>query len=205
MRIVLDDTPLACVAETVGEAVAAGELEARQSGRVIIEIHVDGEPIPVDRFDDPEVLRKPARDVTLLSADLRTLAVETLAQASDALVSAGELQQSAAELIQADDQPQAMEKLGEAIAVWLTVQQAIAAAAQALSIDLAALELEGDSFQIRMNVLQEKLQHLKTALEATDPVGLADMLLFELPECVADWREVIDAISMHADEEAESS
>src|SRR5437667_1053312 len=112
MRVTLDQRMCDVKAESVEDAIAAAANLAQQRGRMIVEVLVDGELWTGDCAALAAVSTV-ASDIQLTSADPIALVCETFDQASAALREADSLQQAAAELLQADRAPEAMEKLNQ--------------------------------------------------------------------------------------------
>jgi hypothetical protein len=194
MRVTLDEQPCAIDAESIGDAIGSAAALAEERGRVIVEVIVDGNSWDQDQLGSSELRAGRADHLDLVTADLGELVHETLRDAAAALDDADRLQREAAELLQSDQAQIAMVRLGEAFGIWQSVQQAVAICGDALQVDLTALKVADNPLQQSVVRLDEQLQSLRTALENKDMVSLADMLLYELPEVVAEWREVLDTL-----------
>jgi hypothetical protein len=203
MRILIDEQPSDIQASSIGEALNSAAADAGQRGRVIVEVHVDGETWSEEQLSSTERCAETAEELRLISADLRELVQQTLGEASEILPGADELQRAAAKLLQADQHTEAMDKLGEALAIWRTVQTAVFKSAQALGIDLEAVVVDGVSIAQGVQQLNAKLADLRGALEANDPVGVSDTLLYEMPDVVSAWRAGLLALQMYVQQQAE--
>jgi len=194
MRVTLDDHPCASKAGSVGEAIAEAAVAAEQRGRIVVEVIVDGRP-----WTDLHLGADPtdARDVSIVTADLRDLVRETLSDSSAALAEADVMQRRAAELIQGNRGPAALAELTEAIGIWAAVREAIVKASEAMSIDLDELRLGDDSIHQVLTRLTAQLRAVRSALQADDPVGLSDTLLYDMPEVVGEWRELLEVLRSH--------
>ena len=197
MHLLLDERPCEIEAASIGEAIAGAAALAEDRGRVIVEVTVDGDLWNEGQLTSVELCGGVAEEIRCVSADLKTLVCRTLADAADALVRADELQREAAELIQADQHPPAMERLGDALGIWLTVHEAVVKSAEALELDLDAIRVADGPLRDCIDRLKGQLQALHGALQTHDQVAISDTLLYELPEVVADWREALDAVQSH--------
>jgi len=173
MRLLIDDQPCETTATSIGEAIAGAAEVAGTRGRVVVEVVVDGRTWGDTELGSESKCGTAADEISLITADLGELAGLTLDDAATALSDADRLQRESARLIQTDKLPEAMPMLGEALSVWQSVQDALLKSAQA-----------GD-----------RLQALRQALEAKDPVGLADTLLYDLPEVVLEWQEALRSLA----------
>ena len=190
MRVLLDEVVCDVTPQSVAEAIAAGAALAQDRGRTIADVFVDGTRWTDDRLAGPEVANA-AEEVLLVTSDPAVLVSQTLADAAEALVDADTLQREAAELMQADQHVAAMDRLQQAIAIWQAVQQAVVKGSQLVHLDLEQIEVNGTTLRAAVDRLSERLRMMRSALAANDPVGLSDTLLYEMPEVVAEWRELL--------------
>ncbi len=200
MRVLLDDQPCESEAGSIGEAIAEVASIAEREGRVVVEVIVDGNLWGEEQLKSAETVAGVADELHLKSVDLKDLVCQTLGDASTALTEADTLQRAAAELVQADDHPQAMGKFGEALGIWLAVHEAVMKSADALQIDLAAVNVGQGSVRNCADRFNEQLRALRDTLEGGDPVGLADALAYDLPQAVGEWREALDAMQAYVRE-----
>ncbi len=191
MRILLDDTPCDLKAKTVGEAIDAAAEVARRLGRLIVEVTVDDTPWAEGKLSSPKHLEASAEVVRLTSAEPRKLVNEAFADAADALADANELQKEAARLVQSDQYTVSMDKLNEALSIWLSVQEAIVKGSRIVGIDLDDVIVGERSINASISRLNEWLLVIRDALTDSDQIALADTLLYELPEVVGEWQSIL--------------
>ncbi len=90
-----------------------------------------------------------------------------------------------------DDQRVAsLDRLNEAISIWLQVQEAIVKGSQLVGLNLDDVALPkpiGES----IDGLSQRLEAVHGALTAGDVIALADTLLYEFPEVVKEWRCIL--------------
>ncbi len=178
MRILLDDTPCDLEAKTVGEAIDAAAEVARRLGRLIIEVTVDDTLWAEVELSSPKHLEASAEVVRLTSAEPRKLVNEAFADAADALADADELQKEAARLVQSDQHTVSMDKLNEALSIWLSVQEAIVKGSRIVGIDLDDVIVGERSINASISRLNEWLLVIRDALTDSDQIALADTLLY---------------------------
>jgi hypothetical protein len=181
-------------AGSVGEAVTAAAALADERGRMIVEVLIDGEPRTGDELNGIEGDESPAIEVLLRTANPRVLVGQVLADARAALEEADQFQRDAAELIESDRLAEAMDSLTEALDIWLDVQQAIAIGLQVMDTDADQLDHDGVPIRPAIDRLNHHLQAMRTALSSQDPIGLSDVLLYDLPEIVQQWRELLTGL-----------
>jgi hypothetical protein len=193
VQILLDELPCDVEAATVAEAVMAVAALARERGRLIVDVVVDG-----TRWNgDAAPPAGAASVVALTSTEPAALVRETFAHAAEALVEADGLQRAAAESLQSDRAVEAMDNLAGAMAIWDGVREAIVSAATlgALGGGAAApAEAACPDLEPAVALLQGRLEALRTALQRGDTVAVSDALLYEFPEVVARWRALLEAL-----------
>ncbi len=191
MQVYLDERQCDVSAECVGEAILAGAALAETHGRMIVEVEVDGTRWTERELGAPERANFIAEEVRLTSADPVELVSSTFTDAADALDEADALHREAAELIQLDQQRKAMEKLGQALSIWMAVQQTVEKGATLMQVDLDDVKLSESTAQSAVEQLGIQLNAIKAAVEMEDPVQLSDSLLYELPDVVEQWRSLL--------------
>ena len=191
MQILLDDMPCNVEARTVGEAIEGGADLARDRGRLIVDVTVDGSHLSEADLASPAQQTRTAQVVRLVTADPVDLVRQTLNDAREALTEADELQREAAELLQSDEHTVSMDKLTEAISIWLCVQEAVIKGAQLMGLDLDAEGSGDQELPDAIRRLRERLDTVHRALQSRDEIGLADTLLYEFPQVIEQWQRVL--------------
>ena len=194
MRVLLDNDECDMAVGSVGEAVAAGAALASDRGRTVTDVLVDGTRWSDDQLASPDIEQATATEVQIITADPGELVSETFAEAAWALSDAGKLQEEAAQLIQAGQPRDAMDKLRDAVSIWLSVQEAVTKGSQLARLDLDSVTMDGISARLCIERLAEQLRMIRSALQANDPVGLSDTLLYEMPEVVDEWRGLLEQL-----------
>ncbi len=192
MRVFLDDQPCNSNAASIGDAIAACAAMAEERGRYVVEVVVDGTRLTSEHLESQELTSAKASEVRLSSAEPAELVSGTFAEAADALEEARAIQNDAAAMLQRDTQPQAMEKLGEAFAIWMSVRQAVQQGAQFAGLDLDTCSVNDQPASETVANLSKQLESLRTQLENGDTVGVADTLLYELPDVIDQWRALLN-------------
>ncbi len=191
MQILIDDLPCDMDANTVGEAIEGAAELARDRGRLIVDVTVDG-----DRWTQADLAStrrhaQTAQVVRFSSAEPVELVRHTFADALDALAEADELQREAAELLQSDRGTVAMDKLGEAVSIWLCVQEAIMNGTKLVGLDLDTVTIGGKPLPEAIARLSDHLNAIRTGLKQSNMIELADTLLYEFPPIVEEWRRLL--------------
>ena len=85
MKVLLDETPCEIDAANIGEAVAAVVGIAEQSGRLVVEVLVDGNALSEDDLQESTRLESKADEIQVLTTTMETLLHETFIEAVAAL------------------------------------------------------------------------------------------------------------------------
>ncbi|MBX2851699.1 MAG: hypothetical protein KTR15_08145 [Phycisphaeraceae bacterium] len=199
MPIHIDDQPSTLSANSMRELLAAVRDELAPSGRVVVEVRVDGQPITGPELDDDQPTQTTS-DIRVYSAKPSDLVVGILEDVRTQLAASQQMQQQAADLLQQDDPAEAMGLVKESINAWLQAQQAVGQSAQLLQLDLQEIKVEGQPVIERMTELIASLTELKDIVVANDFVTLADALQYEWPEITDRWDAAIGAIVKHIED-----
>lgn len=199
MELMLDDQPCDVCARTVGEAIDAGAELAQTRGRLVVEVFVDGSPWNAEMLSSPDRFTAVAETVRLVTAEPRGLVMQTLQQAASALAEADDLQRSAAEAMQAGEHPESLKQLNEAISIWLSVAEAIVRSAQILGLSLDEIAVGEIPIIDSVRRLHDWLRVIHNALADRDQIGLADTLLYELPEVVGEWQAILAELELRVE------
>lgn len=181
------------------ELLAAVRDELAPSGRVVVEVRVDGQPITGPELDDDQPTQTTS-DIRVYSAKPSDLVVGILEDVRTQLAASQQMQQQAADFLQQDDPAKAMGLVKESINAWLQAQQAVGQSAQLLQLDLQEIKVEGQPVIERMTELIASLTELKDIVVANDFVTLADALQYEWPEITDRWDAAIGAIVKHIED-----
>lgn len=167
---------------TLLSVVGAANDYIESQGRAIVSLNIDGEAIrPTDVLE--ELGQRPVEGIQQLT--IETAAVQDLVE--DALK---ELQESLAELPQAcrslaaifhGDRPEeGFDPFVELANIWSHVKQREAMAANALGLELDAIEVGGRPLEVLQNELNKFLEECGDALKNGDCILLGDLLEYEL-------------------------
>jgi hypothetical protein len=188
MRLFFDRESRQTSARTVGAALDEAAALARTRGRLVVDVLVDGAAWTDAEIASHDHRSRGADEVRVETVERAELVRGAIDEAEAALADADALQQAAAEMLQRGDDA-AWRRLGEALDQWATVHAAARAAEEAL----AGAPGDGAS-AAAVPRLAAQLQAIRASLLARDTVGLADALLYEMPETVATWRGVLVAM-----------
>ena len=179
-------------AQTVGEAIATAAKLTQTQGRLIIDVIVDGLRWSEQQLDSAEQKGATAETIEFITAEPKELVLQTFEDAAEALADADALQKEAAQLLQSDQSIVCMDKLAEALSIWLTVQQAIVKGSQVVELQLDSISVNKIPITESIARLNENLQLLRSALQQDDQVAVADALLYEFPDIIKEWRSILE-------------
>jgi len=191
MAIFLDDKPVQLDGGDLESVLAAASSKLGESGRVVVEVQLDGLPIVADNYAEHQSISVSDTELRLYSANPHELSVTTLQQVKAHLDQARQGQLQAAELFQQDKQAQALEQVIHVIEVWQQVQQAVLHSIQLLRINVDEKQVDGQTVVELTDSLIEQLKGLHELLTTVDTVGLADVLAYEWPQTADRWERLI--------------
>lgn len=199
MQLTIDSKTHAIDGDTVGDVLARAAAQAEATGRLIVEVTVDGSAWDEDALGSPERLAQPADHLEIVTEDRNELVGRTLRDAIAALDEVDRRQQVAAEAIQADRAAEGLPELAEALDLWLHVRHAAVVAAGTLEIDLDALRREDTEADAAFGDLERLLEQLLASIRVQDSAATTDTLLYEMPDVVQRWRSVLEGLARRAE------
>lgn len=194
MPVLIDDIPIDLPGETLGEVLLAAKQRLDPSGRMIVEISVDGDNLVGDAIHDRAHESIEQRELSLTTADTRGLVVELLEQVRGGLDEALRRQEAAADCLQRDEQVDALKHIGEAMSIWQQTEQAVRQCADLMAIELTELGADDASFEELCGNLITQLESLRDLLQARDTVAVADTLAYEWPETTEKWKGLVERL-----------
>jgi malonyl CoA-acyl carrier protein transacylase len=186
MQAFLDDGPLMLERATFAAALAAAVEAAREKGRMVSEVWLDGAPVGAAILQHPPEVAL-GREVRIVSVEAPAAVNGVLAGAQQALERAAAAQSSAADLIMTARLEEALAPLAESVAAWQQVQELVT---RELSW-AAGLE----SFEAMLADLAGRLREVQRALRMQDWSALADVLAYHMKEQAEGWRALISGVS----------
>lgn len=181
MRIVLDDFETSLRADSVGEALDAAARTVGESGRLIVEVEVDGAAWSEEDLADAALLSRGATELRLLTAHPGELVRDLLVHACDAIGDAARLQREAATDLQSGRTADAMRSLLEALALWGSVQTAVSRGLELDVVPRAEIPALGIDLDGAIAALDARLRTLRDCMHRQDVASIADVLLYEFP------------------------
>lgn len=196
MKIYLDDEQVELAGSDLTTVLAAAQQHVADAGRSVVEVQINGESITGDAlncyFDGRATLGD--NELRLYSADPRILAAEVLNQVNQQLDVAHQAQVDAAEAFQQDKTSQGIEKVGQAMAIWLQVQQAVTHGSALVQLNLDDRLFENQPVAVHIQKLVEQIKTLRDLLAQRDTLGLADTLAYEWNETTDLWQRLVGQV-----------
>jgi len=201
MDVYLDQQRITIERPTLRAAFDEAIRLSGEAGRVIVEIHADGEPLSGELLSNPPDEMLEAAELRFLTAEPRMMVREILMQAADALDQAQGDQQTAAEQIHKGDLDTARRLLEQAVSLWQMVLLAVQRGGELIEVDLLELEAVGPDgagagpVRNRVGKLGEDLTEIMRALENEDWSTLSDMLEDEMSSQCGLWRDTLRGLA----------
>lgn len=197
--ILIDDQPYAptCSADaTVRELAHEVCADAGPQGRrLVVAIYRDGQPVPDGELGD--VLDAPLgdfADLALQTQPVAPLVRSTLDQALSMLAEAAAARTAAADHLDHGRQSDAIPHIQKLLQLWRQFQQALTFSAEALSVDLDAIEVNDCRFTDVIAQMKASLENLREAVRNQDPVLMADLLRYDMADPFEKWGRLLEQL-----------
>jgi len=195
MDIFLDNQPFETDASTLGDVLLAAQERIDPTGRIIVEVRVDGDILDHEAIDNLEHEPLAFDELQLITAVPHELAVMTFSEVAEALAGAAEAQQKAADALSTDQPEQAMEHVADALSVWTQAQQSVLTVSQLLEMNLDDVDVDGTPAPQIINALAQQLAQIRDQLIHSDWVALADTLGYEMTETADRWTKMLQQLT----------
>ncbi|QNN24990.1 hypothetical protein HED60_22835 [Planctomycetales bacterium ZRK34] len=167
----------------------------RSSGRLIVEIRLDGEPLNEREQQNIDAQKLASGEVQLITADPVELGLATLDEVKEALTGAREAQTLAAEALRADETGKALEHVRSSLMVWQQAQQTVTQIAELLAVPLGDLQVDQHPATQVIDNLAASLTQARDELLNGDWLGLADTLGYDLDEAAVQWTTMLGMLA----------
>jgi len=197
MIVYLDGERIEPDRDTLRGAFESAIKQADASGRIVVEIHADGEPIPDEFIADPPESASGFTELRFVSAEPRSMVRTLLLDAADALDTVKSDQQSAAEAIQGGRLDDARKTLERAVGVWSAVITGVHQGSSMVGLDLESVSAGNPPMPYAQHVeqLENELRAVVRMISDEDWSSLSDSLEDELTELTERWRELLHALA----------
>jgi hypothetical protein len=194
MKATLDGQPLTIDRPSLAAALQAAAASARERGRIIVEVLLDGQPVHGEALGQPSDEAIDAEHLEMTSTDPTSLVRVTLFDAADAMDNARDEHAACAEMIHRGDIQAAMGSLGQLLSTWQAVREAIAHGGAAMGHPLADYAGDG-KLDARTAALSKQLDDLKRAVGNDDLSTVADLLEDDLRTEAGLWADTLRQIA----------
>ena len=176
--------------QTVGQVLA----HLQKDNRLVVHVLIDGEEPDLARL--PALKQRPLKGHTIYieTAEPKKMALEVLEEVENQLGEADRLKNEAADLLERNQQPKALEKLSGCFSTWQHAQESVLKTAQLLRIDLAKVQVEGRPLREQLEEFTGTLKQIRTSLENRDFVALTDILRYETAQTSEKWRAALQSM-----------
>jgi hypothetical protein len=195
MRILLDNRETSLRADTVAVALQEAAILVERTGRMIVEVEVDGTTWGEEDLADAAHTARGAVEVRFATAHPAELLRDTLAHATDAVLNAEQIQRNAARLMQANRDGEGLQSLLEALAIWGSVQTAVSRGLELGVVSRDSLKAGGIDLDGAVAVLDKQLRALRDAMQSQDPTAVSDCLMYEFPATAKRFAETLAAMT----------
>lgn len=194
MRVYLDNDQVPIAVPSLAAALAAVRESAERSGRVVVEVLRDGEPVPQHLLEQPTDAEEPGVEVRCASADPRRLVADSMRQAASELDASRSAHADAAAAIQTGRLDAAMPLLQSMMGLWSQAHRVVVDGAALAGLDLNT-QVHGAPVAQSVRDLTALLGELKRALSAQDWSGVADTVGEDLPEQADRWAGLLHTLA----------
>ena len=194
MRVMIDNTELQ-TSDSIANALDAAREHAEKSGRLIVDINADGEPIDDTLLDNPPEDNAGIALLELTTTDPVAFLVETFSSARESLALVREDQGTAADHIRTGQLEPAVESLNAIMTGWQAVGDVVSQSAELADIDLASFSFENTSATECIGKLSDTLFEIRTNLTHQDWSSLGDAIEYDLDEQAQQWDALLVALT----------
>lgn len=199
MRAFLDDTPLSCERETMRSAFDAAVAGAHESGRLIVDVLADGQPVPHDQLSEPSD-EPTSSEFRFVTAEPATMVAKVLREASSATEQVAEAQAAAAASLHSGQMEEARAGLEQVVLIWQAIMQAVGRGSELVGRPIASEDLgDGRTLDAASQTLKGDLESLAASLSSQDWSALADTLEYDLAEHAKSWADLLTTAAERID------
>ena len=195
MRVLLDGETISSHGQSLAAAMEAGRVAAEASGRVIIEVLLNGEPVQGGDLERPSPEDAGNAEVRMTSSDPLELVRVSLLEAADTLESTRAAHSALAEEIQTGIGATTLEALAGTLSTWQAAQDVLLQGWALLGRDPMTLTPPADAGADTVSGMVERLvgelRAIKRGLEDRDMTAVADSVGYELEPMTAQWASLL--------------
>ncbi len=198
MQLWIDDTQLD-TQDNLELAFEAAREHAEKTGRLIVDIQADGQPINDDLLDAPPTDTAGINELRLTTTDFVAFLTETMHSAKEALELTRQDQVSAADQIRTGELEPAVESLKSVLEGWQAVREVVEQAAALAQINVEALTItdaKGNKTTgaQAIDALSKALAEVRDTLSKKDWASLGDAIEYDLDDQANAWNALLNAM-----------
>ncbi len=194
MRVWIDNTELQA-SSSLSDALDQAREHSEQTGRLIIDIIADGQPIDDDMLENPPTDEAGISELRLTTTDPVAFLTETLQSAREAIMLVREDQGSAADHLRTGNLNPAVESLSAVLTGWQAVRDVVGQSAALADIDLSTLAFQNTTADACIAKLGETLGEVRDNLTRQDWSSLGDTIEYDLDEQAQRWDSMLEAMA----------
>lgn len=196
MTITVDQTlcqPDLLADATLGDAMAWLQESIATSGKVVIKVEMDGQTLQGPALQTARSWPIRQRVIAFSTADERTLARTTIGKLAALIEYLHGQHVDTAQLLEQNQTPKALAKLGEIISAWSQIHTAYSNMITMLRLDLKKLPVRQLTADQVLANFASQLVSMQQALQNQDMVMLADILQYEMDGAIETWVSLLEA------------
>lgn len=171
------------------------------AGRLIVAVRWNGQPLGDDELGTRlESTIEAADQVDLETCDASELVAQAFRGLAEEFVTRAAELPAVADRLTTGGMPEAMVGVSTFVQLWQTTQRVLTQCGSLLGEDVARWAIDGREVQDWLRELVERLSEVRGALENGDAVALADLLRYEFPTVLEDWRRLLGELAMRVEE-----
>ena len=194
MAVLIDGKLVEINGANLNDVLSEASRHLEPAGRVVVKVEVDSESLDSATLEARRQDSVAGCELRLTSVEPQEIVLEVLHDVSASLATVRQDQRTTAELLQQDDQAQALQRLAAIIGTWQQVQQGVIQSLSVSQIDVEELKVGDRDVTELLNSLADGLRSLRDQLAAHDTVALADALLYEWPAIFDQWNLLVSAV-----------
>ncbi|MAO24691.1 MAG: hypothetical protein CMJ35_09225 [Phycisphaerae bacterium] len=194
MRVWIDNNELQAT-DSVSNALDLARDHSEQSGRLIVDIEADGNPIDDAHLDNPPEDDAGINELRFTTTDPVAFLVETFASARESLALVREDQGTVADHLRTGELEPAVEALNAVLTGWQAVGDVVGQSAELAQIELEGFEFGGTKALDCFAKLGQTLSEVRDNLTQQDWSSLGDTIEYDLDEQAQQWDAMLDALT----------
>lgn len=193
MQIWIDNTQISD-AQDINDAIDQARIHAESSGRLIVDILVDGQPAPDELYGETPETLGPIQELRFTTADTQSMVNESIETAIDSIELLKADQAQGAQQIRSGELGDAMESLRAVLEGWQAIRDMADQIAQITNIDIQTLQVGDEPGSQIVESLSKALSEVRETLQNEDWSSLGDVIEYDLEELATKWSALLTAL-----------